>query len=68
MFIALHGRDGEDGAVQGLLETLRLPYTGSGILASALAMDKAMSKRLFRGADIPVAPEITLRREQTVSD
>ena len=68
VFIALHGRGGEDGAVQGLLETLRLPYTGSGILASALAMDKAMSKRLFRGAGIPVGAEIALRREHALSD
>jgi D-alanine-D-alanine ligase len=67
VFIALHGRGGEDGAVQGLLEVLRLPYTGSGILASALAMDKAMSKRLFRGAGIPVGAEITLRRDYSLS-
>lgn len=62
VFIALHGRGGEDGAVQGLLEVLGLPYTGSGILASALAMDKRMTKRLFRGEGIPVAEEILLRR------
>ncbi len=67
VFIALHGRGGEDGAVQGLLETLGLPYTGSGILASALAMDKAMSKRLFRGAGIPVAPELALSRGKELS-
>ena len=60
IFIALHGRGGEDGAVQGMLEILNIPYTGSGILASALAMDKAMSKRLFRSANIPVAREILL--------
>ena len=65
VFIALHGRGGEDGAVQGLLEVLGLPYTGSGILASALAMDKTMSKRLFRGANIPVAPEIVLKRNSS---
>lgn len=62
VFIALHGRGGEDGAVQGMLEVLGIPYTGSGILASALAMDKAMSKRLFRSANIPVANEILLSR------
>ena len=67
VFIALHGRGGEDGAVQGLLEVLRLPYTGSGVLASALAMDKRMSKRLFRGDGIPVAEEIALRRGQVLS-
>jgi len=47
-FIALHGRGGEDGAVQGLLECLKIPYTGSGVLASALAMDKKHSKWVFR--------------------
>ena len=45
-FNALHGRYGEDGCIQGLLETLGIPYTHSGVLASALAMDKAMAKQL----------------------
>lgn len=48
VFIALHGRYGEDGCLQGLLDILGLPYVGSGVLASALAMNKAISKRLFR--------------------
>ncbi|HEY3266900.1 MAG TPA: D-alanine--D-alanine ligase [Armatimonadota bacterium] len=52
VFIALHGPGGEDGAVQGLLEWMDLPYTGSGVLASALAMDKAMCKRVLRGEGI----------------
>ena len=47
-FIALHGRLGEDGAIQGLLETLRIPYTGSGVLASSLAMDKDFTKKLLQ--------------------
>jgi len=47
-FIALHGRWGEDGTVQGALELLGIPYTGAGVLASSVAMDKAMSKRLWR--------------------
>ena len=47
VFIALHGRHGEDGTVQGLLEILGLPYTGSGVLASSMAMDKVTTKRLF---------------------
>jgi D-alanine-D-alanine ligase len=47
-FIALHGRYGEDGAVQGLLEMMKIPYTGSGILASALAMDKILTKRILQ--------------------
>jgi D-alanine-D-alanine ligase len=50
---ALHGTYGEDGCVQGLLECLKIPYTGSGVLASALAMDKVLSKRLFDAARIP---------------
>jgi len=52
-FIALHGRYGEDGTVQGLLDLLGIPYTGSGVLASALAMNKVMSKKLFRAEGIP---------------
>ena len=54
-FNALHGRWGEDGCVQGLLEWLGLPYTHSGVLASALAMDKARAKEAFRAAGLPVA-------------
>jgi D-alanine-D-alanine ligase len=53
---ALHGTYGEDGAVQGLLECLRIPYTGSGVLASAIAMDKTLSKRIFEQAGVPTAP------------
>jgi D-alanine-D-alanine ligase len=55
-FIALHGRGGEDGCVQGLLELMRIPYTGSGVLASALAMDKVKSKELFRLHNVPTPP------------
>jgi D-alanine-D-alanine ligase len=62
VFIALHGKGGEDGTVQGLLELLRLPYTGSGVLASALAMDKVMSKRVFKAAGIPVIDGIFVTR------
>ncbi|MBL3568477.1 D-alanine--D-alanine ligase [Rhodovulum sulfidophilum] len=54
VFNALHGRWGEDGCVQGLLEWLRLPYTHSGVLASALAMDKQRSKEAYRAAGLPV--------------
>ena len=52
VFNALHGSDGEDGRMQGLLELLGIPYTHSGVLASALAMDKAMAKRVFAAAGI----------------
>ncbi len=55
VFNALHGPKGEDGCVQGLLEWLRIPYTHSGVLASALAMDKEASKAAFRAAGLPVA-------------
>ena len=54
VFNALHGRWGEDGCVQGLLEWLRLPYTHSGVLASALALDKERTKAAFRAAGLPV--------------
>jgi len=52
-FIALHGRFGEDGTLQGALETLRIPYTGSGVMASALAMDKWRTKLVWHAAGIP---------------
>jgi D-alanine-D-alanine ligase len=52
VFNALHGRWGEDGCVQGILEWLRIPYTHSGVLASALAMDKARTKDVYR---VPMA-------------
>ncbi len=55
-FIALHGRGGEDGSLQALLDLLDRPYTGSGALASALAMDKQMSKQMWRGLGLPTPP------------
>src|SRR3977135_1537876 len=55
-FIALHGRFGEDGTVQGALEYLGVPYTGSGVMASALAMDKWRTKLLWQGAGLPTPP------------
>jgi len=55
-FIALHGRFGEDGTVQGALELLGIPYTGSNVLSSALAMDKLKSKELFRLHNVPTPP------------
>ncbi|HEX2565943.1 MAG TPA: D-alanine--D-alanine ligase [Burkholderiales bacterium] len=56
VFIALHGRFGEDGTVQGILEWLGIPYTGSGVLASALAMDKVRTKRMWSAEGLPTAP------------
>ena len=55
-FIALHGRFGEDGTVQGVLEWLRIPYTGSGVLGSALAMDKLRTKLLWQASGLPTPP------------
>jgi D-alanine-D-alanine ligase len=56
VFLALHGRGGEDGCVQGLLELMGVPYTGSGVLASALAMDKLKAKEMFRLHNVPTPP------------
>jgi D-alanine-D-alanine ligase len=67
IFNALHGRYGEDGCVQGLLELLHIPYTHSGVLASALAMDKPMAKRLFHTANIPCAEHVIARRDEVLS-
>lgn len=55
-FVALHGRGGEDGTLQGMLELMGIPYTGSGVLASALAMDKVMTKKVFLCEGIPTPP------------
>ncbi len=63
-FLALHGRMGEDGKVQGLLEVMELPYTGSGVLASALAMNKPYAKRLFRYRNLETPCGYVVRREE----
>jgi D-alanine-D-alanine ligase len=63
-FIALHGRFGEDGAVQGALELMRVPYTGSGVLASAIAMDKVMTKRVWLAENLPTPRYQWLAPEQ----
>ncbi len=68
VFIAFHGAFGEDGTLQGLLETLGVPYTGSGPLASALAMNKAKAKELFRYHGIPVPPEVLLSKRVLARD
>ncbi|MCB2261472.1 MAG: D-alanine--D-alanine ligase [Candidatus Thiosymbion ectosymbiont of Robbea hypermnestra] len=62
-FIILHGRGGEDGRLQAVLETIGLPYTGSGIMGSALGMDKYRCKLLWRGRGLPTADFALLRRE-----
>ncbi|MGM0480855.1 MAG: D-alanine--D-alanine ligase [Pseudomonadota bacterium] len=60
VFIALHGRGGEDGSMQGALQTLQLPYTGSGILGCALAMDKVRSKQIWQALGLPVAESFSV--------
>ncbi len=62
VFPVLHGPPGEDGTFQGFLEILELPYVGSGVRASACAMDKALAKGIFRAAELPVAPDMVLDR------
>jgi len=67
-FLALHGRMGEDGKVQGLLEVLGIPYTGSGVMASALAMNKPVAKRLFRDANLATPVGYTARAGDPTCD
>ena len=62
-FIALHGRFGEDGTMQGILEWLGIPYTGSGVLASALAMDKVRTKRMWQAEGLATAPYLVLDKD-----
>ncbi len=69
-YLALHGPGGEDGKIQGLLEWMKIPYTGSGVMASAVAMDKIASKRLFDSARLPHAPWLAVflgQEEQAVA-
>jgi len=68
VFNALHGRWGEDGCVQGLLELMRIPYSHSGVLASALAMHKQFTKDIFRAAGIPVVKSIVADRRQASAE
>src|SRR3974390_3674 len=64
VFNALHGRWGEDGSVQGLLELMRIPYSHSGVLASALAMHKQLAKDAFKAAGLPVVKSIVADRRE----
>ncbi|CNK12847.1 D-alanine--D-alanine ligase [Yersinia mollaretii] len=64
VFIALHGRGGEDGTLQGVLEFLGLPYTGSGVMASALTMDKLRTKWVWQALGLPISPYVALNRQQ----
>jgi D-alanine-D-alanine ligase len=67
-FIALHGRFGEDGTVQGALELLGIPYTGSGVMASSMAIDKAMTKRILLSEGLPTPRHVLLRRGRYSAD
>jgi D-alanine-D-alanine ligase len=67
IFNALHGRYGEDGCIQGLLELMGIPYTGSSVLASSLAMHKIKAKEIFRLHNLPTPPYYVLQREKYVS-
>lgn len=67
VFNALHGRWGEDGCVQGILEWLRIPYTHSGVLASALAMDKERSKAAYRSAGLPVVDSVLASKDEVMA-
>lgn len=68
VFIALHGRYGEDGTIQGALELLGIPYTGSGPMASSLAMDKVMTKRVWLEAGLPTPGYVALAQESGLQD
>ena len=66
-FIALHGRYGEDGCVQGALEWLGIPYTGSGVMASSIAIDKTMTKRVWLAEGLPTPRHVLVPRDQVAS-
>lgn len=65
-FPLFHGPNGEDGTVQGLLEFLRIPYVGSGVVGSAVSMDKAMGKRICQAVGIPIAPYLVYRKRAAI--
>lgn len=68
VFNGLHGRWGEDGCVQGILEWMGLPYTHSGVLASSLAMDKERTKNVYRAAGLPVAESVLADKDAVMAD
>ena len=67
-FIAMHGEDGEDGRIQGVLDLLNIPYQGCGVTASAVAMSKSIAKLHYRNHQLPVADDVTLSRSDTHID
>ncbi|QCI24865.1 D-alanine--D-alanine ligase [Buchnera aphidicola (Rhopalosiphum padi)] len=62
-YIALHGKGGEDGSIQGVLEYLNIPYTGSGIMSSAISLDKWRTKLLWKSSSLPVLPDVYLKKK-----
>jgi D-alanine-D-alanine ligase len=67
-FIALHGKGGEDGVIQGTLETLGIPYTGSGVMGSAIGMDKLRSKQIWNDMGLTVIPSMVVKAKQTITE
>jgi len=67
VFIALHGRWGEDGTIQGGLESIGMPYTGSGVLACAMGMDKSVTKRLWQSINLPTADFVTVSEQEELA-
>lgn len=63
-YIALHGKGGEDGSIQGILEYLKIPYTGSGIMASSISIDKLRTKLLWKSYSLPTVPDIYIQRKK----
>jgi D-alanine-D-alanine ligase len=68
VFIALHGKGGEDGVIQGTLETMGLPYTGSGVMGSAIGMDKLRSKQIWNELGLTVIPSIVVKAKQVITE
>lgn len=65
--IILHGPHGEDGTIQGMLDLLHIPYQGAGVLGSALAIDKRVSKKIYEQNDLPVPPYVAIKKGETIS-
>ncbi|MCU4306108.1 D-alanine--D-alanine ligase [Acinetobacter ursingii] len=67
-FIVLHGRGGEDGQIQGTLEWLDVPYTGTGVQGSAIGMDKIKTKQIWQGTDLPTAPYRIINKDSNIDE
>ncbi len=67
-FIVLHGRGGEDGQIQGALEWLNVPYTGTGVQGSAIGMDKVKTKQVWQGSELPTAPYRIVTKDSDATD